>query len=213
MDRPLPRILFIRARCLFRLASEGTSFGGPFDRGRTRTSSSLPARRFTPRNQIWPPAILPGGCVIRYMMERAVTVFPQPDSPTSPRTSPLPISMSTPSTARRIPREVVNTVCRPRTTRIGSTGLPPGAGIEDVPQAVPEKVDRDSENEQDHSRQDDRPWIGGEAGHVSDHDQVAELREEQIACVEADEIEGRKDLGDHAEVKGDLNEHRRERVR
>src|SRR5256886_8902116 len=212
MERPRPRILFIRARCRFRWESEGISFGGPFDRGRTRMSSSLPARRFNPRNQIAPPAMRPGGWARRYMIDRAVTVFPQPDSPTRPRTSPLPMSKSTPSTARRIPREVVNSVLRPRTTRMGSTGLPPCPGIEDVPQAIPEEVDRDGENQEDESRHDHGPWIGGKARRVSDHDQVAEFRDEQVACVEPDEIERREDLRDHTEVEGDLDEDRRERV-
>src|SRR5438046_8184938 len=184
MDIPRPRTLFIRARCRFRWESEGMSFGGPFARGRTRMSSSLPARRFNPRNQIAPPAMRPGGCARRYMIDRAVTVFPQPDSPTRPRTSPLPISKSTPSTARRTPREVVNSVLRPRTTRIGSTGLPPRPRIEDVPQAIPDEVDRDGEYQQDDSGHDHGPWIRREAGRVSHDDQIAQFRDKQVACIE-----------------------------
>ena len=70
------------------------------------------------------------------MIDKAVTVFPHPDSPTRPRTSPFPISKSTPSTARRTPRAVTNSVFRPRTTRIGSIGLPPRPRVQHVPKAV-----------------------------------------------------------------------------
>src|ERR1700704_1810988 len=147
------------------------------------------------------------------MMERAVTVLPQPDSPTMPSTSPLPTSRSTPSTARRSPRDVVNSVFRPRTTRIGSNGLPPSPGIEDVPETVSEEIDRDGEDEQDESWHDDGPGIRRKAGGIAHHDQVPQLRDEQVARVEADEIEGGKDLGDHPEIQGDLDEYRGERVR
>src|SRR2546422_9276411 len=53
-------------------------------RGTTRMSSSLPARRLRPRNQISPPAIRPGGCCSRCMIARAVSGLPHPPSPTPP---------------------------------------------------------------------------------------------------------------------------------
>ena len=121
IEMPRPRIRFMRARCFFKREKEGTSLGVPAGRAMTRTSSSLPARRFRPRNQISPPTIWPGGCGMRYIIDRAVTVLPHPDSPTRPSTSPLPISKLTPSTARRTPRAVANSVFSPRTARIGST--------------------------------------------------------------------------------------------
>ena len=38
---------------------------------------------------IWPPTILPGGVGIRRMIDSAVTLLPQPDSPTMPSVSPF----------------------------------------------------------------------------------------------------------------------------
>ncbi len=53
-----------------------------------RISSSLAWSRSSPSKMIWPPAILPGGVGIRRMIESAVTLLPQPDSPTMPSVSP-----------------------------------------------------------------------------------------------------------------------------
>ena len=48
----------------------------------------------------------------RVKTEYAVTLFPEPDSPTTPRVSPGPTARSTPSTARMIPSPVKNWVLR-----------------------------------------------------------------------------------------------------
>jgi hypothetical protein len=57
----------------------------------------------TPSKRISPPAIRPGGMGMSRMTEAAVTLLPQPDSPTSPRVSPASIVMLTSSTALRTP--------------------------------------------------------------------------------------------------------------
>ena len=56
-------------------------------------------KRSSPSKTIRPVAISPGGMVIRRMIERAVTLFPQPDSPTKPNVSPRLIANDTRSTA------------------------------------------------------------------------------------------------------------------
>src|SRR2546427_11639839 len=73
---------------------------------------------------IAPFTILPGGIGMRRMSERAVTVLPQPDSPTSPSVSPAASSKDTPSTARTTPSRLKNCVCRSLTARSSGTPLP-----------------------------------------------------------------------------------------
>jgi hypothetical protein len=52
-------------------------------------------------------------------MENPVTVLPEPDSPTSPRTSPEPNEKLTSSTALATPSRVKKWVWRLRTSRVG----------------------------------------------------------------------------------------------
>src|SRR5688572_25215615 len=59
----------------------------------------------------------PGGCGMRPMMDSAVTLLPQPDSPTMPRVRPFSSLRSTPSTARTSPRSEAKCVRRPVTSR------------------------------------------------------------------------------------------------
>ena len=53
-----------------------------------------------------PATIRPGGIWISFSTVIAVTVLPQPDSPTTPRVSPRSMVRSTPSTARTMPSSV-----------------------------------------------------------------------------------------------------------
>ena len=59
------------------------------------------------RNSASPPAITPGGRGINRSSERAVTLLPEPVSPTRPSVSPSAMSKLTPSTADAAPRFVV----------------------------------------------------------------------------------------------------------
>src|SRR5439155_882206 len=63
-----------------------------------RMSRSGSVRRSRPSKETLPPTMRPGGGT-RRMSERALTLFPQPDSPTSPRTRPASSANDTPSTA------------------------------------------------------------------------------------------------------------------
>ncbi len=51
-------------------------------------SLSLSSSRFVPSNRMAPPTIRPGGSATRRRMDSAVTLLPQPDSPTTPSVSP-----------------------------------------------------------------------------------------------------------------------------
>ena len=56
-----------------------------------RTSSisvSVASSRFRPSSRMAPPTMRPGGLATRRRIESAVTLLPQPDSPTTPRVSP-----------------------------------------------------------------------------------------------------------------------------
>src|SRR3546814_7844 len=54
------------------------------------------------------------------MMERAVTLLPDPDSPTTARVSPGWRSKDTSSTAAAVPKAVLNSVRKPSTLSTGS---------------------------------------------------------------------------------------------
>src|SRR5574340_482515 len=146
------------------------------------------------------------------IMDRAVTDFPQPLSPTRPSTSPFAISKLTPSTAWTSPRVVRNSVLRPRTVSSGSILSPPEPWIEDVAEAVAEEVHAHREDQEDEAREDDGPGVRREVA-VADHDQVPEFRGVRGQPRQADEVQGREDLGHRAEVQGDLDEHGRQGVR
>jgi peptide/nickel transport system permease protein len=74
-----------------------------------------------------------------------VTLFPEPDSPTSPSVAPRATESETPSTARTTPRGVSNSTTRSRTSRRGAPSgrLPaaarddPAAASDAVPVAAP----------------------------------------------------------------------------
>src|SRR5688572_18515761 len=84
-------------------------------RSRMRCAGTL--SRSSPSNSTSPATMRPGGCGTRPMIESAVTLLPQPDSPTMPRVRPRPRLRSTPSTARTSPRSEAKCVRSPRTSR------------------------------------------------------------------------------------------------
>src|SRR5215470_3429124 len=99
---------------------------------------------------ISPPTTRPGDEISR-RIDSAVIVFPQPDSPTSPRVRPTSSVKLTPSTARASPVGVKKLVRRWRTSSRGidrSANL--AARIEAVAQVVAEEVETHDgqENEQ-----------------------------------------------------------------
>ncbi len=79
---------------------------------RRRTSSFFRAAMSSPLKRISPATISPGW-PIRPMTDSDVTDLPQPDSPTSPRTSPRSIWSDTSSTALTTPSRVSKCVFNP----------------------------------------------------------------------------------------------------
>src|SRR5439155_26636571 len=66
----------------------------------------------------------PGGCGIRRITDSAVTLLPEPDSPTTPSVSPLLMWKSIPSTARTTPSSVKKWVLSPFTSSSRSAIFP-----------------------------------------------------------------------------------------
>src|SRR5439155_557943 len=78
--------------------------------------------RSMPSNRISPPAMRPGGCGTKPMIDSAVTLLPHPDSPTMPRVRPVSSDRLMPSTAGNSPPpSTANQVLR---SRISSRGGP-----------------------------------------------------------------------------------------
>src|SRR5436190_5290522 len=85
-----------------------------------RIAASSTFSRSRPSNRTSPLSIFPGGSGISRSSERAVTLFPEPLSPTIATVSPAATSNETDSTARTRPRCVRNETLRSRTRRSGS---------------------------------------------------------------------------------------------
>src|SRR5215831_4716884 len=84
---------------------------------RMPASSSL--KRLRPSNTTSPLSMRPGGDGMRRMIDSAVTLLPEPDSPTSATVSPASMSKETLSTAVTLPRSLAKRVVRLRTCRRG----------------------------------------------------------------------------------------------
>ena len=70
----------------------------------SRMSASDLSSTLSPSNRMRPSKISPGGMGMRRMTARAVTVLPEPDSPTSPKVSLRFTVKETRSTAVSLPR-------------------------------------------------------------------------------------------------------------
>src|SRR5450759_4660869 len=125
----------------------------------SRISSSGMSIRFFPSNVMVPPTMRPGRSMSR-MTDSAVTLLPQPDSPTTPSVAPLRMLKLTPSTAFTRPSAVAKCVCRSliwRSVRSSScltiaSGLDPLPRVEGVPEAVAEEDGGQYEEDQGDAR-------------------------------------------------------------
>src|SRR6266851_2116745 len=90
-------------------------------------SASLSSNRLVPSNRMAPPTIRPGGSATRRRTDNAVTLLPQPDSPTTPKTSPARTLYETPSTARTTPAAVKKWVCKLSISSSGFACVAPGS--------------------------------------------------------------------------------------
>src|SRR5689334_17375130 len=125
-----------------------------------RISTSLRPSRSRPSNRIEPSTMRPGGDGTKRSTESAVTLLPQPDSPTTARVSPAPTSKETPSTARTTPSRVKKCVRRSSMARSGAfNGRVSHAarkpGIERIAQAVADQVHRQHGQRQEDAGEDD----------------------------------------------------------
>src|SRR5205809_6705088 len=90
------------------------------------SSSWFISRIFSSLKLISPPTILPGGFATNRITESAVTLLPQPLSPTTPRVSPGMIVKETSSTAFTTPARVKKYVLRLFTSsRCSAMFIPP----------------------------------------------------------------------------------------
>jgi hypothetical protein len=79
-----------------------------------RIASCGSGTRSRPRQRISPATMRAGGMARSFITVSAVTLLPQPDSPTTPSVSPRSSAKSTPSTACTIPSSVAKCVFSPR---------------------------------------------------------------------------------------------------
>src|SRR3954447_20513054 len=96
------------------------------------------------------------GSRMRRMTDMAVTLLPEPDSPTMPSTSPARTVNETPSTARISPSSVLKDTRRSRTSRRRASGNA-HPRVEDAVEDVDDRVgDDDEERRVDGGRHDHR---------------------------------------------------------
>src|ERR1700720_726913 len=159
----------------------------------------------------------PGGS-IRPMTARPVTDFPAPDSPTTPRTSPLAMSKEIPSMARSRLRRGTNSTRRLRTERTASVmrlvrklrRFSSEFWIERVAQPVAKQVDRKDQARQRKAREGDDPPLPGKQIVIADPDQGAE-RGHGVGHAGSEKRQRR--LGDDGEREVDGRDHRSEERR
>src|SRR5262249_22292105 len=110
-------------------------------------SSGVPTSS-SPRKRIDPPMTRPGGSTSP-KIEKPVTVLPEPDSPTSPSTSPRSTVKVTPATGRTRRWRKKNEVERSATARTGSgIASPLEPRVHYVAQAVADQIDRNDGDQQ-----------------------------------------------------------------
>src|SRR5580704_994864 len=131
-----------------------------------RIAFSSSVARSCPSNRIEPPTMRATFSGRSRMTDNAVTLLPQPDSPTMPSVSPAATSKLTPSTARVTPSALKKCVLRLRTLRSFSlTSLSQAsreARVEVVAQAVTHEVDGEHHEREREPRREDRPGRAGE---------------------------------------------------
>src|SRR5262245_29260037 len=139
-----------------------------------------------------------------------VTDLPEPDSPTMPTVSPLAIVRSTCCTAVTMPRRVVNSTVRSRTSRSGIAVIAapssPPLRVDDVAQAIAEQVEAEHGDHQCEAREESDPPFAGhhECRAFGDHDAPfgcrrpdAKTNERKACGIENGIAHGQRHLHDH----------------
>ena len=106
-------------------------------------------------------------------MAAPVSDLPAPLSPTTPSTSPGPISKETSSSARSTPRRVGNSTVRSRTSAAGHRSSPQPR-VQRVAQPIAEQIDRQHHQHERDARENRHPPLAAEQEVISYADQRAE---------------------------------------
>src|SRR5436190_8957126 len=140
-----------------------------------------------------------------------VTLFPQPDSPTSPSVSPGSIEKETPLTAWTGPRDVRKRTCRSSTASSASATVPQ-LRVERLAQAVADQVEAEHRDHDRDSREDREERRTLEiAVDLGQH--RPPLRRARVLRAEPEEAET-GDVDDRGRQRERaLHDHRRDRVR
>src|SRR6218665_1616326 len=113
---------------------------------------------------------------MRCMIAAPVIDLPAPDSPTTPRTSPLAMEKLTSLRATSVPRRVSNSTRRFSTERIVSDMLSSLSqpGIERVAQPIAQEIDGQDQRREREAGEGDDPPLAGEQEFLANADERAE---------------------------------------
>src|SRR5215472_14103190 len=170
---------------------------------RPRTSCAIRrcgmAKRSSPANQMLPVSALAFPARMPRMVLASV-VLPQPDSPTRPMISPVRIVRLTPSSTLAAPASVTKETRRVSTSRRLSPGVATSdPWIEDIAQAVAQKIEAHHDQENGKARrQRGPPGLGQELARFGDHATPLRLRR-RGAEAEEPQRAGREDGKTHAD--------------
>src|SRR5215510_8625746 len=124
-------------------------------RTRSLTAAGSSRRRSAPLKRTSPPRIRAGPLGRMPRIARASVVLPQPLSPTSPTTSPGPMSRLMPSSTWATPPSVTKSTRRPRTESSSAIARGTAAAqprVQDVAQAVAQQIEAHDREEDGHAR-------------------------------------------------------------
>src|SRR5690349_6575392 len=177
-------------------------------------SASGSASRSRPRYSTRPPAIFPGGSISR-RIDSAVTVLPEPDSPTMPSTRPADSVKDSPSTAFSTRPALAKWVRSSSTARRASLTVPPARsaprlGVERLAQPVADEVEGEGDEDDDQAGEDgDVRRLAQHHPSVAHHDAPVGRRR---LHPEAEEAQARADDDHQADQGGGVDQHRRDHV-
>src|SRR5215510_13773229 len=130
---------------------------------RTLSSRSGDAFRISPPSKVTLPEQRPL-IAVRPMAAIRIWLFPEPDSPTMPSTSPRRTSKLTPSTARTQPCSSLKSTVRSRADKIGATAGRAATSalvrVEGIAQSVGNEVEAEQGDHQEAARQQQQAHVG-----------------------------------------------------
>src|ERR1041384_4080104 len=177
-----------------------------------RSSLSRSVSRSRPPKSVVPPVTRPA----RGRMpssESAVTLLPQPDSPTMPSVSPAATSNEMPLTAWTVPRWVWNSTRRPSTwRRAGELDPATQFGVEGFAEGVADQVEAERRDHDRDAGEDREPRCDLEVL-IRARQHRAPLRPRGVLVAEAEEAQAGHVDDCRREGERPLHDHRGDRVR